>query len=125
MEIENDGKRTDDYDFKECMKYAPWKDEDIADIIACVPGESDGPDWHYLCRLKDGKFGYVHAGCDYTGWGCQEGGDGVITDTLAEILEKIPDTEQYNYPSKEKSIRGTIKAQVEGREPYGVTTIEK
>ena len=36
--LPNDGKnRIDDYDFNECMKYAPFKIDDVKEIIACSP----------------------------------------------------------------------------------------
>jgi hypothetical protein len=42
---------------------------DVAAVIALEEGENDGPDWLAVVRLTKGAFLYVHAGCDYTGWG--------------------------------------------------------
>lgn len=33
-------------------------------------------DWFF--ELKDGRFAFVSAGCDYTGWGCQDWGHTII-----------------------------------------------
>lgn len=120
VHIEKEGSRLDDYDFKECMKYAPFKIEEVEDIIACVNGEADGPSWHFICKLKDGRYGYVTGSCDYTGWGCQESGDGNVG-TLEEVLEKAPEEDGYGVP---RLVRATLKTQIEGTQPYGLTNIE-
>lgn len=41
---------------------------DVAEIIAAVNGDNDGPDWVGVFRLKDGRFLAASGGCDYTGW---------------------------------------------------------
>ena len=30
----------------------------------------------FVLKLKDGRFAYLTGWCDYTGWGCQDGGAG-------------------------------------------------
>ena len=119
--IPNEGSRLDDYNFKECMKYAPFTMGDVATIIACVSGEADGPAWHYICELKDGRYAYVTGSCDYTGWGCQESGEGFMG-TLEEMLAKAPEEDGYGEIRK---VRATLRAQIEGTQPYGLVTIEK
>ena len=70
------------YDWEEVFKYSspqvvmggncpgtPFAREDVAEIIALVNGENDGDPWIALFRLKDGRYAYIEAGCDYTGWG--------------------------------------------------------
>lgn len=47
----------------------PFTREDVAEIIAMDDGCNDGPDWIGVFRLNDGRFAFVSAGCDYTGWG--------------------------------------------------------
>jgi len=42
---------------------------DVRYVIAEQVGENDGDDWCALVELHGGRFGYVTAGCDYTGWG--------------------------------------------------------
>lgn len=41
---------------------------DVAEVLASVNGENDGPDWVGVFRLKDERFATVTGGCDYTGW---------------------------------------------------------
>jgi hypothetical protein len=41
---------------------------DVAEIIGMADGANDGPNWIGAFRLKDGRFAFVSAGCDYTGW---------------------------------------------------------
>ena len=116
--IEEEGDRLDDSDFKECMKYAPFALNDVKEIVACIPGEADGPYWHYLCRLSGDKYGYVTAGCDYSGWGCQEDGEGAIG-TLQQMIEKVPEFVDHFYGTRKVRLRKNIIEQVEGNKPYG------
>jgi hypothetical protein len=39
--------------------------------LACIEGENDEKDWHWLVLLENGKVAYIRGGCDYTGWDCQ------------------------------------------------------
>ncbi len=48
---------------------APFDREDVVEIKHMEEGENDGADWIIVVRLADGRWGYVEAGCDYTGWG--------------------------------------------------------
>jgi hypothetical protein len=68
------------YDWVEAMRYAPFKFEEIEEVLYARTGEPDGVDWKLVVLLKNGKIGWLHAGCDYTGWDCRAGGDGGITD---------------------------------------------
>lgn len=64
-------KTLDHYDLQACLEYNPQpnlKFEDIAEIMAEVPGEADGPDWHWVLRTHDNRFFLLEGGCDYTGW---------------------------------------------------------
>jgi len=42
--------------------------EDVEVIISMVDGENDGPSWSGIFKLNDGRFAFLEAGCDYTGW---------------------------------------------------------
>jgi hypothetical protein len=69
---------------------------DIADvemILADSEGENDGPSWLCCGRLNDGRWFYLSAGCDYTGWDCQAGGDVQIADTLDNLKKFAMDME--------------------------------
>jgi hypothetical protein len=43
--------------------------ETVAEVLALREGFNDGPDWLCYGRLRDGRYFFVKAGCDYTGWG--------------------------------------------------------
>lgn len=74
----------DDYDWEWVFKYAdaphivgsgpkdppgkPILAEEVKQIIASVDGERDSDPWQAIVRLWDGRFAYLEAGCDYTGW---------------------------------------------------------
>lgn len=46
----------------------PFGRDDVAEIVAMSEGENDGDEWLIAGRLEDGRFFYIEAGCDYTGW---------------------------------------------------------
>ncbi len=50
------------------VSVAPFTREDVAEIIAMREGEHDGDSWRIVVRLNDGRFAYLEAGCDYSGW---------------------------------------------------------
>lgn len=74
-----------EYDWNEALNYAQFSVDQIESIIASSEGENDGDYWLLVVHLKDGRFGYLSAGCDYTGWDCQAGGDSYIAPSLAEL----------------------------------------
>ncbi len=60
----------DEYsDWKYVFAYSSFAPEEIQRTIAYSDGCNDGDNWVGVFELKDGCFGYVEAGCDYTGWG--------------------------------------------------------
>ena len=59
---------------------------DVKNIIAISPGENDGAEWIGLFVLEDGRYVFVSAGCDYTGWDCQASGQGIVSDDLRDIF---------------------------------------
>jgi hypothetical protein len=74
--------RLDDYDWKEAFEVSnpPTESmdgagrnvvlrEDVVEIIAMDNGYNDGDPWLMVGELKDGRFFYIDAWCDYTGWG--------------------------------------------------------
>lgn len=57
-------------DWKEAFKYA--KDfiaDDIATVQKAVAGENDEESWVAYGQLKNRRWWYLTAWCDYTGWG--------------------------------------------------------
>lgn len=73
----------EDYDWEEVFKYAtpsgvlpmsiidtsPFTREDVVYIAGIEEGENDAYDWILYGMLNDGRWFYLQAGCDYTGWG--------------------------------------------------------
>lgn len=79
-------KELDDYDWEEAFEYAEFDREDVAEIIYLIEGENDGDEWCGVFKLNNGKYGTLHAGCDYTGWDCQAGGDSYVADDLRTAI---------------------------------------
>ena len=60
--------------------------DDVASIIASDEGENDGDPWLMVGTLKDGRFFFLSAWCDYTGWDCQSGGDAQVASNLQDLI---------------------------------------
>ncbi len=60
---------------------------DVKNVIAADEGYNDGDSWVAIVETKDGRFAYVEAWCDYTGWDCQSGGRIWVSDTLDNLLQ--------------------------------------
>lgn len=43
--------------------------EDVMEVTGKSEGENDGAEWMIYGQLWDGRWFYIEAGCDYTGWG--------------------------------------------------------
>jgi len=77
----------DNGDWEEAFKYANGFDrEDVVEIHGFIEGENDGDPWRTYGKLRDGRYFYLEAWCDYTGWGCQEGGHSAVEDTRENIV---------------------------------------
>jgi hypothetical protein len=76
----------ENYDWREAFRYASFEFDDVASIIATDEGENDGRNWLAVGTLKDGQFFILSAGCDYTGWDCQAGGQSEVADTLDNLI---------------------------------------
>jgi hypothetical protein len=58
------------YDLEHAFAYAQgFTLANVAETLYHRPGENDGPDWWCVVRLTDGRFAFLSAWCDYTGWG--------------------------------------------------------
>jgi hypothetical protein len=82
-----------DYDWREVFSFADFSFNDVKEIIGLVNGSNDYSDWVGIFLLKDGQYGYVSAGCDYTGWGCRDWGDSLIAESLTELEKHITQDE--------------------------------
>jgi hypothetical protein len=81
--------RIRDYDWFEAFGYSPFPIDQVAEVLHAVDGMADEDNWAGIFLLKDGRFGYVTAGCDYTGWDCQAGGHGDTRATLDEVVREL------------------------------------
>lgn len=73
------------YDWQEAFKYASFTMDEVESVVASSEGENDGQNWLAVFNLKDGRFAYLEAGCDYTGWDCQADGQSWVRDNLEDL----------------------------------------
>lgn len=109
-------------DFRYAADLAGLDVEQVKHLMACVPGEADGPDWHWVYILKNDKYGYMYGGCDYTGWDCQAGAQAEEYATLDDLLEKIG-TDLDKWDKKrfdERKIKEQLTKQINGEQPYAL-----
>ena len=63
------------YDWEAVFQYSKFQLDEIEQVLFSHEGENDNVDWALIARLKEkdqhGRqlFGWVIAGCDYSGWG--------------------------------------------------------
>jgi len=122
--LEKEGNRLpsgDEYsDFEQAKgvsKGITWENTDIKHLHACKFGENDGPDWIWIIEFKDGTFGWLKAGCDYTGWDCQASGKfsgGYVS--AKEAIENLPD--EYDCTEADKAL---LLLQSMGEKPYALS----
>lgn len=60
--------------------------EDVESISYHRDGEHDETNWLMCGRLHDGRWFYLEAWCDYTGWDCVAGGSVVVADTWIDLV---------------------------------------
>lgn len=72
----------------------PFQRIDVRKVLATSEGENDGPAWLGLFKLKDGRYAFLSAGCDYTGWDCQSGGSALVSMDLALLARNISPEER-------------------------------
>lgn len=85
--------RLDTSDWEEAFSFADgYTREDVAELAGISEGENDGDHWVCYGRLHDGRWFYLNAWCDYTGWGCQAGGTSELRATREEC-ERLSLTE--------------------------------
>ena len=75
------------YDWQQAFQYASGFDiSDVALVMAAEEGENDGASWIMAGLLKDGRFFFLTAGCDYTGWDCLASGSSEVSDSWADLI---------------------------------------
>lgn len=65
----------------------PFGRTDVETVFAIREGENDERNWLCYGRLKDGRYFFLSAGCDYTGWDCQSGGCAFVSNSQEELLQ--------------------------------------
>ena len=75
-----------DYDWKEAFEYSTFKPDEISEILFSEEGENDGESWVLICRLNNNNYAFLSAGCDYTGWDCQAGGESYMRESFDDLL---------------------------------------
>ncbi len=94
----------DEYNWKEafavaCVKSVrnstPWdksvsvihaEHSDVKRVIATANGVNDEANWVGVFELNDGRFVSISSWCDYTGWGCQVGGEMMVANSEEDII---------------------------------------
>lgn len=71
------------------LEEANIQKEDVARIVHYRDGENDDSAWLFVLEMTDGRFAYVSAWCDYTGWDCQAGAEVTYADSLAELVPEM------------------------------------
>ena len=61
--------------------------EDVVRILELSDGINDGNPWVIAGELKDGRWFYLEAWCDYTGWDCQAGGHSWVSHSLDNLVQ--------------------------------------
>lgn len=82
----------------EAVSLESFTAEDVVKVLGIAEGENDAEDWIIAGLLADGRYFYLEAGCDYTGWGCQDWGRAVVTmskDTLVRL--GVPEEARYRF----------------------------
>jgi len=88
----------------------------ISHFVAEVCGENDEFHWFWILKLKDGRYLYIRAWCDYSGWDCQSGiEDEQVCPTLFMALQHAPEKDSYG-----RLIRANLSRQAHGRQAFGV-----
>lgn len=89
---------------------------EVAYVLGAVMGENDGPEYFWLCAMKDHTYAVVSGGCDYTGWDCQSNGQAEIYVTLRLAIEALPEKDSS------RVIKESIKMQLVGELAFGEAT---
>lgn len=76
-----------DLDWRQVFGFAgSFTLDDVDTIEGESAGENDGPSWLVYGRLRDGRWFFIEAGCDYTGWNCVSDGAVWLAADRAELI---------------------------------------
>lgn len=68
----------------------PVMREHVVEIFGIIDGEHDGENWKLFGALRNGRYFYLSAGCDYTGWDCKSSGECLVSSSFDAIKFRIP-----------------------------------
>jgi hypothetical protein len=116
--------RLNDYDWEAVFNYAnpdpadhndtvskkPFSREDVEEVYGISDGYNDGDDWIAYGKLTDGRYFFISAWCDYTGWGCQEGGRSYVGSTLDKVRLIITSEDWSRMHGSQEKAQGTDQA---------------
>lgn len=100
-------------------KYGDWPEafnsaglgvDRVSTITHASEGYNDGDSWICAGTLVGGEYFFLTAWCDYTGWGCQDGGEHFIKDTREEL-------ERFCMSDRERERLGITLSPVVGESP--------
>jgi hypothetical protein len=80
----------------------PFGRDHVAQVVKAVhirvpPGDDYADDYYFaLFRLVDGRWGYVEAWNDSTGWGCQDSNSYALADALDALIPQMSDRGRYH-----------------------------
>ena len=84
--------------------------DDVAIIYAADEGQNDVDSWIAAGQLKDGRWFFATAWCDYTGWDCRAGGEMFINEDKEQL-------ERFNMSDADRSRLGIVLPEIEGVKP--------
>lgn len=61
--------------------------DSVAEVLAADAGMNDEQSWVAILRLVDGRFAYLTAGCDNTGWDCRSDGQAFVAGSLERLWQ--------------------------------------
>lgn len=61
--------------------------DDVTDVIASSEGENEGPMWIGVFVMRDGRYLFLGAVCDNTGWDCQSNGSSWVADEYESLFQ--------------------------------------
>lgn len=84
----------DDFDWQQAFCYSPVPMNKVKRIVAYDNGANEDADWIGIFELEDGTYLFLAAGCDYTGWGCQDWGHGDVYASELLAIQGVGDQER-------------------------------
>lgn len=74
------------YSWDSAVLMSEMDPKNIASVDRRRDGENDEASWLAMGQTHDGRWWFLSAWCDYTGWDCQAGGNHKFADTRDELI---------------------------------------